>query len=407
MKGILESAKAIHDQIVKDRRYIHQHPELGFDLSNTSAYVKERLAEMGIEAQECGGPLDPELRKAFLFAGFPDMEKSTGLVATIGKGGKTFLLRADMDALPIHETTGEDYAFEGNVGHMCGHDSHTAMLLGAAKILKEHEDELQGTVKLMFQTGEECGCGSRLMVENGLLENPKVDAACALHVMPIKEFGTIGYTRGIISAGMDTFMIKIQGKGGHSSTPQNAIDPLMIMNQLYSTLNLFVGREIDPKETVALTIGKAGGGAAANVIPDTAELQVGARTFNLDVSKHITTRVPELVDHIVKAWRGEYEMMTFNTPSTYNDADLCDELVPFVEEIVGAENVAEDPTPLSGTEDFGYVSKEVPGMFMWLGAGKPGNYPLHNPNMVLDEDVFPLGSAILANCAIEWLAKNK
>ncbi len=407
MKGILESAKAIQDQIVKDRRCIHQHPELGFDLSDTSAYVKERLAEMGIEAQECGGPIDPELRRSFVFAGFPDMEKSTGLVATIGKGGKTFLLRADMDALPIHETSGKDYAFEGNVGHMCGHDSHTAMLLGAAKILKEHEAELAGTVKLMFQTGEECGCGSRLMVENGLLENPKVDAACAIHVMPDQEFGTIGYTKGITSAGMDTFMIKIQGKGGHSSTPQSAIDPLMIMNQLYSTLNLFVGREIDPRETVALTAGKAAGGAAANVIPDTAELQVGVRTFNLDVSRHITKRVPELVDHIVKAWRGEYEMMTFNTPSTFNDADLCDELLPFIREVAGEQNVVEQKTPMAGTEDFGYVSKEVPGVFMWLGAGKPGNYPVHNPNMVLDENVFPIGAAVLANCAIEWLAKNK
>ncbi len=169
---------------------------------------------MGIEAKACGGPIDEKFRADFVKAGFPDMAESTGLVATIGKGEPCILLRADMDALPMPEAVGlVDFASDHpGVAHTCGHDAHTAMLLGAAKLLKERESELQGTVKLMFQTGEECGCGSRFMVEHGLLENPKVDAAFAIHINTQQELGTVRYTAGITSSAMDTYMIKIKGK---------------------------------------------------------------------------------------------------------------------------------------------------------------------------------------------------
>lgn len=322
----LEAALSIREQITEDRHNLHKNPEIGFDLPQTAAYVQKRLSEMGIESQICGGPIDDNIRKNFVFAGFPDMAASTGVVAVIGKGEPCILLRADMDALPMAETPGlVDFASEiPGRAHMCGHDAHTAMLLGAAKILKDREDELCGTVKLMFQTGEECGCGSRFMIEHGVLENPAVDAAFAIHVMANQDVGTVGYTPGITSAAMDTFMIKIKGRGGHTSTPQLCIDPLMIANQLYTTLNLLSCREIDPRETVALS----------------------------------------------------------------------------------AEKVCRIPC-MAGTEDFGYVGEKVPSMFVTLGVGSPDAAPMHNPNMVVDEEMLPYGAAIHANVAINWLKNNR
>ncbi len=404
MKEIMKDALKVEDKILEDRHHLHQNPEVGFNLRATSAYVKDCLAEMGIESREYGGPIPEDLRQKFLFAGFPDMNYSTGLAATIGQGSPCILLRADMDALPMAETADLPFAAKNGFGHMCGHDSHTAMLLGAARILKAREGELRGTVKLMFQTGEECGCGSKFMVDAGILEDPKVDAAIAIHVMADQEAGTIHFSRGIASAAMDTFMVKIQGKGTHSSQPQNGIDPLTIANQIYTAANLMIGRETDPKETVAFGIGKFGGGNAVNVIPDTSEVMMAARTFNREVRAHVIKRLPEIIDHSVKMWRGTYDMMTFSTPSTYNDSDLCDEMLPFIREIC---QEVEEVDCMAGTEDFGYVSEKVPGMFMTLGAGKPGAYPMHNPNMVLDESVFKLGAAIHANCAFEWLRTHQ
>lgn len=407
MKQILEASKAIQEQIVEDRRTLHRHPEVGFYLPKTTAFVQKRLAEMGIASEICGGPIEQNVRENFLFAGFPDMAESTGVVATIGKGEPCILLRADMDALPMPELSGLDFASEEpGKAHMCGHDTHAAMLLGAAKLLKERESELAGTVKLMFQTGEECGCGSKFMVEHGILENPKVDAAFAIHIMSQQEKGTVEYSTGVASAAMDTFMVKIKGKGTHSSMPQEGIDPLMIVNQLYTTLNLLVSREIDPRETVALTAGKCGGGTAANVIPDDAEIMTGVRTYNPQVSAHLNERIPEIIDHTVKMWRGDYELVDFHTPSTLIDEDFCNALQPMIGEIVGTDKV--NPAPcMTGTEDFGYVTKHVPSMMAWLGAGAKDWAPLHNPAMVVDEEVFYLGSAIYANVAIEWLEKNR
>lgn len=404
MNEVLRAAKAIEEQILQDRREIHRHPEVGFDLQRTAAYVQKRLKEMNIDSRICGGPISAEVRENFAAAGFPDMSQSTGVVAVIGQGEPCILLRADMDALPMEEAKGQvEFASRiPGAAHMCGHDSHTAMLLGAAKLLKDREDQLKGSVKLMFQTGEECGCGSRFMIENGVMEEPRVDAALAIHVMSQQPVGTVQYSVGIASAAMDTFLIRIQGKGGHSSMPQASIDPLMIANQLYTTLNLLTCREIDPRETVALTAGKCGGGTAANVIPDTAELMVGVRTFQRQVREHLLKRIPEIIDHTVTMWRGQYTLHQLSTPSTYTDEGLCKEMVPIIQEIVGEEQVSQAPC-MAGTEDFGYVTEQVPGMFLTLGAGNPSCAPMHNPGMVLDESVFAVGAAVYANCAIQWL----
>lgn len=402
---IKKRAYALKDQITRDRRHLHQIPEIGTDLPETSSYIKKRLDEMGILWKDCGGPLPAKMTDDFVEAGFPRMEKETGVIAVIGHGSPCILLRADMDALPVREDNDLEYKSCNGAGHMCGHDSHAAMLLGAAQILKDMEDELKGSVKLMFQPGEETGAGARIMVENGVLTHPQVDAAFGLHVQSTDETGKVGYAVGVNSASLDTFILKIHGRGGHSSQPQLCTDPLMIMNQVYQAVNLLVTREADPAAMVALTCGVAKGGTAVNIIPDEAELHIGLRTLDVEAAEHLKKRIPEVIDHYVKAWNGEYDLTIFHTPCTFSNEELCREAVPHIGEIVGEEKVHQIP-PMTGTEDFGYVTTEVPGMFAFIGAGKPGNAPLHSPKMILDEEVLPLGAAIHANVAVTWLEEH-
>lgn len=403
---IKKRAYAIKDQITADRRNLHRMPEIGTDLPETSAYIKKRLDEMGIPWKDCGGPLPAKMTDDFVEAGFPRMEKETGVTAVIGQGSPCILLRADMDALPVREENDLEYRSRNGAGHMCGHDSHAAMLLGAAQILKDMEGELNGSVKFMFQPGEETGAGARVMVENGVLQDPRVDAAFGLHVQPTDETGKVGYAVGVNSASLDSFILKIHGRGGHSSQPHLCTDPLMIMNQIYQAVNLLATREADPAAMVALTCGVAGGGTAVNIIPDEAELHIGLRTLDVEAAEHLKKRIPEVIDHYVKAWNGEYDLTTFHTPCTLSDEYLCRAVVPHIGEIVGEEKVHQIPA-MTGTEDFGYVTTEVPGMFVFIGAGKPGNAPLHSPKMILDEDVLPLGAAVHANVAVTWLEEHR
>ena len=402
---IRKRAEELAPVIREDRRYLHRIAEIGTDLPNTCAYICRRLEEMGIAWQPCGGPLPEKMTEDYMKAGFPRMERATGVTAVIGSGGPCILLRADMDALPIKEENDLEFRSESGYSHMCGHDSHVAMLLGAARILKEMEPELAGTVKLVFQPGEETGAGARLMVENGALENPKPDAAFGLHVQSVDPVGKTGYSVGVNSSSLDTFIVKIKGKGGHSSQPQLCTDPLMIMNQLYQAVNLLATREADPAAAVALTCGVAKGGSAVNIIPDEAELHIGLRTQDVEAAAHLTKRIPEVIDHYVKAWNGSYELTVFHTPCTWTDETFCKEAVPYIAEIVGEEKVTEIP-PMTGTEDFGYITEKVPGRFVFIGAGAPGNAPLHSPRMVLDETVLPAGAAIHANVAASWLREH-
>ena len=403
---IKSRAYEIREQITADRRCLHRIPEIGTDLPQTCAYIAKRLDEMGIAWEACGGPLPEQMTRDYMEAGFPRMERATGITAVIGQGSPCILLRADIDALPVKEDNELEYRSTCGAGHMCGHDSHAAMLLGAARILKEMEDRLAGTVKLLFQPGEETGAGARLMVENGVLEDPHVDAAFGLHVQPVDPTGEVGYAVGVNSSSLDTFILKIHGRGGHSSQPQLCTDPLMIMNQVYQAVNLLVTREADPAAAVALTCGVAKGGTAVNIIPDEAELHIGLRTQDVAAAEHLKQRIPELIDHYVKAWNGTYDLTVFHTPCTYSDAGFCSRVVPYIREVTGEDGIRQIP-PMSGTEDFGYITAEVPGMFGFIGAGRPGNAPLHSPQMVLDEDVLPIGAAIHANVAASWLEEQK
>ena len=372
------------ERCVSLRRRLHQIPETGDEEIDTQRFVLERLEACRPDRLET---LAGTGVRAVFFA--PEAKE-------------TIAFRADMDALPIREENHLPFRSSGTCSHMCGHDSHAAMLLGAARILKSHENQLPGTVKLMFQPGEETGAGARLMVEAGVLEHPRPQAAFALHVQSVEETGTACCAFGVNSASLDTFILKIRGRGGHSSQPQLCVDPLIILNQVYGAVNLLAAREADPASMVTLTCGVAKGGTAVNIIPDEAELHIGLRTLDPAAAAHLTRRIPELIHHYVKAWGGEYELTAFHTPCTSSDPELCSRLLPHVREITGPERVKKIP-PMTGTEDFGYVTEQIPGMFLFLGAGKPGNAPLHSPRMVLDESVLPIGAAIYANLALQWL----
>ena len=384
MNEIRAEAEAMKQSIIDDRRTLHMHPEIGMELPRTTAYVSKRLREMGYAPQK---PID------------------SGVTADIGRPGKTILLRADMDALPTKEEADLPFCSKNDYGHLCGHDMHTAMLLGAAKLLKAHEDELAGTVKLMFQPGEERGMGARAMVEAGVTEG--VDAALALHVDSMAKAGTISYVEGVVSTMMESFYITVQGRGGHGSSPHLTVDPLRVVVLIYDALNGLIGKEVDPAKTAVLTIGKLGGGSAVNIIPDTAEIWGAFRCYDLDVRDHLFKRVFEIVDHITKMMGATYTLTkNVSTPGVMNDPALCRALLPCVADILGEEALIRSERPMSGTEDFAHVTKKVPGMYMMLGAGGPGGYPMHNPNVVFDEDALPLGSAILAHCALRWLERK-
>ena len=404
MRDILEDAKSLQETIVEDRRVLHQIPEVGMYLPESVAYLEKRLTEMDIPYRRCG-VLPEEIRQKYVAMGFPYMEGATGLVATIVSGSPCFLLRADFDALPMGEINDLPFCSQRpNAAHMCGHDTHAAMLLGAAKLLKDRESQLKGTVKLMFQPGEEMGYGSKTMVDDGLLENPRVDAAMGIHIFSTVESGTLQYFTGIASSSLDTFSFQIQGRGGHSSTPEQTVDPMMIASQIYTAANLMMTREVSPMVTATLS-GILHSGTAANIIPDTAQLQFGLRTYNKEARAHVLQRLPELAEGYAKAWRGSVELSAFNCPCTYCDAGVTQALLPTVRRVMGAQRVSESP-PMSGTEDFSYVAEAVPSTFLLLGAGAPGNYPHHNTRMTLDESVFHLGAALHASCAMDWLAAH-
>jgi amidohydrolase len=333
--------------VVADRRHIHQNPELGFQEFETSKLVAERLRSLGVE----------DVRTGIATTGV------TGLIRGTTPGpDKVVLLRADMDALPIREENEVDYKSQ-NPGkmHACGHDAHTAGLLGVARLLMNRRDQFSGTVKVLFQPAEEGGGGALVMINEGVLEDPKVDAAFGLHVDQGSPVGTISLRPGPALAAADRFTAVIKGRGGHGAHPHETIDPIAVGAQIVTALQTIVGREVDPTEPAVVTVGALIAGEAANVIPDTAELRGTLRSFNPDVRKQLATRVEEIVKGIAGALRAEVDYKYLpGYPATVNDPEMTELVWEVAAEVVGADNVVEPPLQM-GAEDFSYFLQRVPG----------------------------------------------
>lgn len=384
----LERARELREELVENRRHLHQNAEVGLYLPKTKAFVLEKLEEYGIKGEACG----------------------EGIVALIGKPGRTILLRADMDALPMAEESGLDFACPtGTEAHTCGHDCHTAMLLTAAKMLKEREETLQGTVKLMFQPAEETFEGARNMIEHGVLENPRPDAALAYHVWPGKlPIGLFAYNdKAAMMASVDGFRITIHGKGSHGALPHQAIDPISIGAHIHLALQSLIARECPPSHTGVLTIGQFTAGSAANIIPETAVLQGTIRSNKPQTRALLVRRMKEIVRMTAETFGGTAEIeMISDVPAMISDGDLTRELVGYMQElpVVGQRSV--NGVSGSGSEDFALISEEIPSVFMNLSAGyldERGAVANHNPKVLFNEDVLPNGAAYLAHCASRWL----
>lgn len=387
-----ERAMELKEETIANRRYMHAHAETGLDMPGTKAFVMEKLTEYGLEPRDCG----------------------YGVTATLGKGGKVILLRADMDALPMPEESGEPFACPtGTEAHACGHDFHAAMLLTAAKMLREKEDMLEGTVKFMFQPAEETFQGSKNMVGEGILENPKVDAALAYHVSPGKTpIGTYMYNdKDTMMYSVDGFKITVTGKGTHGAYPHSGVDPVNIGGHIHLALQELIARECNPTHSCVLTIGQFQAGTAANIIPQTAVLQGTIRTNKVEARELLVRRMKEVSEKTAEVFGGSAEIeMISEVPPLICNPELTDEIVGYMQEL-GIPGLTGCPgISASASEDFAVIAEKVPSTFMYLSAGYPderGEFPAHHPKVRFNEAVCPVGAACLAHCAAQWLKNNK
>ncbi len=399
---ILNEAAALQEELQAIRHDLHRHPELGFDLDYTLPYVRGKLTAMGYEPTPCG---------------------RAGLVATTGgrKPGRTLLLRADMDALPITEEADVDFASltPGRM-HGCGHDMHTAMLLGAARLLKAHEDELEGTVKLAFQPAEEIFQGSPDMLANGLLENPSVDAAAMIHVMagmPLPSGSVLVAGGGVSTASCEQYHITVQGKGGHGASPHLAIDPITAAAHIHLALQEISARELDGNEFGIFTTGRFAAGEVSNVIPDKAEMWGTIRTTDPEnaVGERIKARMQEICSGVAAAMRCQATVSFYDyCPCMNVDPALAADTLSYARELLGPAaidlSVVSGGKAGGGSEDFSFVSHRVPTVTMFLVAGdmdKGYCYAQHHPKAKFDDAVLSRGAAVHTWLALRWLAAHK
>ena len=386
----LSQANNLKDNIIKWRRHLHQNPELSFEEHETVQFVKEKLEKLNFE-------IDYPVAK-------------TGLVATLrgNTEGPTVAIRADMDALPIQEESDVEYksTVEG-VGHLCGHDAHTAILLGVAHIISEQPLK-KGNIKLLFQPAEEGYGGGQVMVKEGVLKNPDVDVVAGLHVHPTIKTGETSITEGFATACTDSFDIKIIGKGGHAAHPHLSIDPIAISSTVIASLQQIVSRNIDPLENIVLTIGTIEGGFARNVIAPEVRMEGTVRLLNPELRSKVKETMHEYLNGVTSGMGASYEMeYTYGYPSVYNEPSLIPTLRSTVDKILGKGQLL-DVNPSMGGEDFSYFTREVPGVFFRLGTngGEDTGYPNHHPKFNVDEDALPYGAALLSQFAYDYIEKN-
>ena len=387
MNKFLKRAQELEASMKSDRRYLHQNAEVGFDLPITTKYVMDRLQEIGLEPKEIC---------------------KSGVTALIEgkKPGKTYLLRADMDALSMNEENVLEFASKTNAAHNCGHDMHTAILLGAAQILKENVDELEGNVRLMFQPNEEAFLGSKAMIEAGVLDD--VDVASCMHMMLDYDASNYACAPGFFSSSCDGFKITVNGKGCHGAMPHLGIDPINVGMSICTAFQQLVSRETPPRETASLTFGQFSGGNTPNIVPDKVVIQGTLRTYNAELRAKLVNRMQTIVKSAGEMYGTtvEYEVLS-DVPSIYVNPEMLEEVKTYLSEIEGL-TLANDNFRITPSDDMAFISEKVPTVYLLLQARVKDNpYPHHNPKVLFDESAMTWGAAMHAQCAFEWLRNHK
>ena len=402
--NILEEANQLKKQLIRWRRDIHQLAEIGLDMPKTSTYIQKELDKMNIE--------------------YKTVVNGNGVLATIGQGNPCLLLRSDMDALPIQEVADVDFKADKNM-HACGHDLHATNLLGAAYLLKKHEDSIKGTIKFLFQPGEETLTGSALCVKDGILENPKVDNAFALHVNSQMSTNTFAYGSNPLS-NVYFFKINIKGVGGHGSTPEMCKDPIYTLVQIYQSLSALISKECPAEENLTLTIGQFNAGNTGNVIPDNAFMAGSLRGFNSKLVDHMMDRIKEISETMSKLYSCEcdVEILT-HCPAVVCHKEMNDIVLKALEDlqlpIITSKDTLQntimnafkdkdhffvtDQFKAMASDDFGFISEKVPSGYYLLGAAindLSKLYNQHDPRVMFNEDALPLGCAIYTNVALNY-----
>ncbi|HEX5095546.1 MAG TPA: M20 family metallopeptidase [Acidimicrobiia bacterium] len=397
MTNLLDAARSVFDDVVALRRQIHSAPELGLELPRTQSAILTSLDGLGL-----------------------DVTTGTSVSSVVadlrgGAGdGPTILLRADMDALPMPEDTGLEFAstVDGTM-HACGHDAHVAMLMGAARVLAAQRDSLRGTIRFAFQPGEEGFAGAKFMIDEGLLDDPNVDGAFALHVAPNLPSGSLWTKGGPLMASADVISITVTGRGGHASTPHLANDPMPVAAEVIMAIQTFVTRRIDAFDPAVITITKVRAGTTNNVIPEAVQMLGTVRT----VSRSGRKRALEGLERVVAGIAAAHDMdatvsIDPGYPPTVNDAGFAAFVLEVASELLGADQTGEMPTPVMGAEDFSYVLEERPGALAFLGVCPPGTNPAraascHSNRMQLDENAMATGVALHCAVATRFLARDR
>jgi amidohydrolase len=396
--------KAIEPKVIEWRRDIHQHPELSNREFKTAEKIAAHLKSLGIEVQTGVA--------------------HTGVVGLLkgDKPGKVVALRADIDALPVFErndlpfrseVTSEFLGEKVGVMHACGHDTHTAILMGVAEVLSKNKDKIQGTVKFIFQPAEEGPPpgeegGALLMIKEGVLKSPDVDAIFGLHINSQTPAGVIRYKSGGTMAAAQSFTVHVKGKQSHGSQPWSGVDPILISAKIIDGLQTIISREAKlTDEAAVITVGKIKSGVRFNIIPESAEMLGTIRTLDYDMKEHINRRMMEMIPDIAKAYGGEAVVEIKDaTDITFNDPDLVSAMIPTLNRVASAANV-QTQKAVTGAEDFSYYVKEIPGFFFFLGGMTPGNeasFPHHTPDFRIDESGLLLGVKALTELSLDYLS---
>lgn len=392
-KALLIESEQLRDTLLADRRTLHREPEVGTVLPKTAAYVMRRLTEMGYAPRMMAGGITADITGA--------------------DTGRCVLLRADMDALRILEKTDLPFRSENGAMHACGHDLHTAMLLGAARLLRHHQADLQGTVRLVFQPDEEGFTGAKAMLAAGVLkQQPTPTAGFALHVSSDTPSGLAVCGSGTFMAGCTLFRITVRGVGCHGAMPETGVDPINIAAHIYLALQTLTAREVAAGTPAVITVGRFRAGEAPNILPGEAVMEGTIRTFDRTLSARLLERIRDIAKATAEGLRGSAAVEeTASAPPLKNDADLMAQAADWAEALLGADRVYRADRGGMGSEDFAAYTHLLPCAYLLLGAGTAAEdpcfgRPMHNEAVIFNEDILPKGAALYAACALRYLAEG-